>query len=47
MSDIYDNTEEYNPSKKRKILILFGDVIVDMLGSKKLHLMVTKLFFIG
>ena len=33
--DIYKNIEEYNPNKKRKILILFDDMIADILSSKK------------
>ena len=35
MDDIYKNIEEYNPNKKRKILILFDDMIPDMLSNKK------------
>ena len=35
MDDIYKNIEVYNPNKKRKILILFDDMIADMLSNKK------------
>ena len=35
MVDIYKYTEEYNPSKKRKILIIFDDKIANMLRNKK------------
>ena len=35
MDDIYKNIEEYNPNKKRKILIAFDDMIADMLSNKK------------
>ena len=35
MDDIYKNIEEYNPNKKRKILIVFDDMIDDMLSNKK------------
>ena len=31
MDDIYKNIEEYNPNKKQKTLIVFDDMIVDML----------------
>ena len=31
MDGIYKNVEEYNPNKKRKILIVFDDMIVVML----------------
>ena len=44
MDDIYKNIEEYNPNKKRKILILFNDMITDMPSNKKLNPIVTKLF---
>ena len=30
--DVYENIEEYNPNKKRKILIIFDDMIADMLS---------------
>ena len=39
---IYKNIEEYNPNKKRKILIMFDDIIADMLSNKKRNLIVTK-----
>ena len=35
MDDIYKNIEEYNLNKKRKILIIFYDMIADMLSNKK------------
>ena len=44
MDDIYKNIEEYNPNKKRKILILFDDMIADMLSSKKLNSIIIELF---
>ena len=47
MDDIYKNTVEYNANKKRKILIVFDDMIVDMLCYKKLHPIVTELFIRG
>ena len=43
MNDIHKNTEEYNPNKKRKILIVIDGVIVDMLGNKKGNPIVTKI----
>ena len=36
--------EEYNPNKNRKLLIVFGDMIADMLSKKKLNPIVTELF---
>ena len=35
MDVIYENIDEYNPKKKRKMLIVFDDIIVDMPNSKK------------
>ena len=37
MDDIYKNIEEYNPNKKRKILMVFDDMIADILSNKKLN----------
>ena len=47
MDDIYKNIEEYNPNKKRKILIVFDDMIADMLSNKKLNLIVAEIFIKG
>ena len=33
VDDIYENLEDYNP-KKRKLLIVFDDMIADMEGNK-------------
>ena len=37
MDDIYKNIEEYNPNKKHEILIVFVDMIADMLSNKKTY----------
>ena len=47
MDDIYENIKEYNPNKKHKILLLFDDIIADILSNKKLNLLVTELFIRG
>ena len=47
MDDIYKNIEEYNPNKKRKILILFDDTIAIMLSDKKLNPIVSELLITG
>ena len=36
MDDIDKDVEDKNPTKKRKILILFDDMIADMLSNKNL-----------
>ena len=47
MDDIYKNIEEYNPNKKRNILIAFGNLIADMLSNKIVNPIVTELFIRG
>ena len=47
MVDVYKNIEEYNAKQKRKILIVFDDMIADMLNNKKLNPIVTELFIRG
>ena len=33
MQDVYKNIEDYNPRKNRKVLIVFDDVIADMINN--------------
>ena len=47
MNDIYKNIEDYNPNKKRKILIVFDDTIADILSNKELNPVVIELFLRG
>ena len=47
MYDIYKNIEEYNPNKKNEILIVFDDVIDNMLSNKNLNPIVTASFIRG
>ena len=35
MDDVYENIDDYNPNRKRKILIVFDDMIADMMANKK------------
>ena len=44
MQDVHKNINEYNENKERKILIVFDDMIADMINNKKLNLVVTELF---
>ena len=39
--------KKHNPNKKRKILIVFDDMIADMLSNRKLNPIVTELFIRG
>ena len=47
MQDASKNIEDYNLGKKRKILIVFDDMIADMINNKKLNPTVTELFIRG
>ena len=47
VQDVYKNIEEYNPGKKRKVLIVFNDMIADMANNKNLNPIVTELFIRG
>ena len=42
MQVAYENIEEYNLEKQRKVLIVFDDMIVDMINNKKLNPVVTE-----
>ena len=39
--------DEYNIDKKRKTIIVFDDMIADMINNKKLYSIVTELFIRG
>ena len=47
MDDIYKNINDYNHDKENKILIVFDDMIADMINNKKLNSIVTELFIRG
>ena len=47
MHDVYKNIDECNPDKENKILIVFDDMIADMIRNKKTNSIVTKLFIRG
>ena len=44
MDDIYQNINDYNPSRKRKILIVFDDMIADIMTNKKFQAIIKELF---
>ena len=47
MPDVYKNIEEYNLAKTRKVLIIFDNIIADMINNTKLNPVVTELFIRG
>ena len=44
MQDIYKTKDEYSLGENRKILMVFDDMIADMINDKKLNSVVTELF---
>ena len=35
MDDVYENIDDYNPDRKRKVLAVFDDMIADIMTNKK------------
>ena len=44
MDDVYQNIDDYNPSRKRKILIVFDDMIADIMSNKKFQVIIKEFF---
>ena len=44
MNDLYENIDDYNPNRKRKILIVFDDMIADIMSNKKFQAIIKELF---
>ena len=44
IADVYQNIDDYNPSRKRKILIVFYDMIADIMSNKKFQAIIKELF---
>ena len=44
MDDVYNNTDDYNSNRKRKMLIVFNDMIADMITNKKFQAIIKELF---
>ena len=44
MDDVYENIDDYNPNRKRKILIVFDDIIADIMTNKKIQSIIKDLF---
>ena len=47
MPDVYKNIGKYNLGKKRKVLIVFDDMVADMINNEELNPIVTELFIRG
>ena len=44
MNELYGNIDDYNPTRKRKTLIVFDDMIVDIMTNKKIEAIIKELF---
>ena len=44
MDDVFTNTDDYNKQRKRKVLIVFDDMIADIMSSKKFKAIIKELF---
>ena len=47
IDDVYENLEDYNPIRKRRVLIVSDDMMADMVSNKKSSPIVTELFLRG
>ena len=43
MDDVYENINDYNSSRKRKIVIVFDDMITDIVTNKKFQSIIKEL----
>ena len=44
MDDVYKNIDDYNPNRRRKILIVFDDMIADIMTNKRFQVIINELF---
>ena len=44
LDDVYNNINDYNPNRKRKILIVFDDMIADIMTNKRFEAIIKELF---
>ena len=44
MDDVYNSLDDYNPKRKRKILIVFADMIADIMTNKRFQAIIKELF---
>ena len=43
-NDVYQNIDDYYPGRKRKILIVFDDIIAHIMSNKKFQAIILELF---
>ena len=44
MNEVYENIDNYNPNRQRKVLITFDDMIADIMTNKRFQSIIKDLF---
>ena len=44
IDDVYENNDDYNSSRKRKTLVVFNDMIADIMTNKKFQPIIKEIF---
>ena len=44
IDDVYENNDDYNSSRKRKTLVVFNDMIADIMTNKKIQPIIKEIF---
>ena len=44
IDDVYENNDDYNSSRKRKTLVVFNDMIADIMTNKKFQAIIKEIF---
>ena len=44
MNDVYENIDDYNPNRQKKILIVFDGMIADTMSNNKFQDIIIELF---
>ena len=44
MDDVYNDVDNYNPTRNQKIVIVFDDMIADMNNNRKFQAIIKELF---
>ena len=46
MDDVYNNIDDYNPKRKRTILIVFDDMFADAMTNKRFRAIIKELLYL-
>ena len=44
MDNVYEDIDNYNPKRNKKVLIVFDDMIADIMSNKKFQAIIKELF---